>query len=231
MAKYDGKFIIVKMGEDYKYILKASNGQEMFFSEDYVGEKNCRKGIDTIKKNALLELMDITKDKHGLFHFRIISKQGRLFGQSASYKDEKSARSAFDSFIKFVQTDVIEVVEEEIKSEVISIEVEQSDKGSFSVVEDNGEFMYQLKANNGRIIATSQLYKTKKSCLEALENFRTVVYDGEFKIFEDKNKNFQYKLYNKQNRIIMSGEVYNSKQLAKNAIESVKKFAGKAIIK
>lgn len=231
MAKYDGKFIIVKMGDDFKYILKASNGQEMFFSEDYVGEKNCRKGIETIKKNALPELMDIIKDKHGLFHFRIVSKQGRVFGQSASYKDEKAARSAFDSFIKFVQTDVVELTEEEIKSEVVNVEVEQSDKGTYGIIEENGEFTYQLKANNGKVIATSQAYKTKKSCLDALENFRTVVYDGEFKIFEDKNKKFQYKLYNKQNRIVMSGEVYNTKQLAKGAVESVKKFAGKAILK
>lgn len=230
MAKYDGKILIVKEGEDFRYIVKASNGEEMFFSEIYSSEKGCRAGIDTIKKNANAELVDIIKDKHNLYHFRIVSKQGRVFGQSASYKDEARAKKATESFFKFVQTDVIETIEVESKSEVIDIVVEQKPNGSFIIEEENGEFVYLLRANNKKIIARSQSYKSKKNCLEAIKSFKDLVYEGEFKIFQDKNDNYQYKLYNKQSRLVMAGEVYNSKKLAISAIESIKRFAGKAEI-
>lgn len=230
MAKYDGKILIIKEGDDYRYVVKASNGEEMFFSEIYSSEKGCRAGIETIKKNANADLVDIIKDKHNLYHFRIVSKQGRVFGQSASYKDEARARKATESFFKFVQTEVIDLVVAESNSEVINVEVEQKPNGSFIVEEENGEFVYLLRANNKKIIARSQSYKSKKNCIDAIKSFKELVYSGEFKIFQDKNDNYQYKLYNKQNRLVMAGEVYNSRKLAVSAIESIKRFAGKAEI-
>lgn len=230
MAKYDGKILIIKEGDDFRYVVKASNGEEMFFSENYSSEKGCRTGIETIKKNASPELVDIIKDKHDLFHFRIVSKQGRVFGQSASYKDEARARRATESFFKFVQTDVIDMIEIESTSEVVDVEVEQKENGTIVIEEENGEFVYLLRANNKKIIARSQSYKSKKNCLEAIKSFQDLVYTGVFKIFKDKNNNFQYKLYNKQNRMVMAGEVYNSRKLAVSAIESIKRFAGKASV-
>ena len=43
----------------------------------------------------------------------------------------------------------------------------------FEVYADNaGEFRFRLKARNGQIIATSEGYKTKASCLNGIESVR-----------------------------------------------------------
>lgn len=41
--------------------------------------------------------------------------------------------------------------------------------GKFEIEKDKkGEFRFRLKASNGRIIATSEGYKTKKGCLNGI---------------------------------------------------------------
>ena len=90
------------------------------------------------------------------------------------------------------------------------------------------KFYYQLIASNGRVIASSNAYSSKDSCLEGYKKFVEVVYDGQFLIFRDKNYNFQFKLYNKQKRLIIAGEVYDDKQRALAVVDSIKKFAKNA---
>jgi uncharacterized protein YegP (UPF0339 family) len=46
-------------------------------------------------------------------------------------------------------------------------------RGKFEVYQDKtGEFRFRLKASNGQVIATSQGYKSKESCLKGIESVR-----------------------------------------------------------
>jgi uncharacterized protein YegP (UPF0339 family) len=46
-------------------------------------------------------------------------------------------------------------------------------RGKFEVYQDkSGEFRFRLKASNGQVIATSQSYKSKESCLKGIESVR-----------------------------------------------------------
>ncbi|TAJ45763.1 YegP family protein [Methanofollis fontis] len=46
-------------------------------------------------------------------------------------------------------------------------------KGKFEVYHDKGgEFRFRLKASNGQIIAVSQGYKSRESCLKGIESVK-----------------------------------------------------------
>ena len=222
-----GKFTISQSGTDYRYRLKASNGEILVVSEIYISEKAARNGIETIKRNAESAKIEIVEDKHGLFSFRIMTKQGRCLATSANYKTKASALSASDSFKKFVVTDKIELEETDDHFEVEEYieDVQPEEKGKLRLSPSEDGFIYQLLASNGRVIATSQVYKSANSCKDSLEKFREIVYTGKFLIFKDKNGCYQLKIKKNKKRLVLAGEVYDSKDQVVSVIESVKRFA------
>ena len=223
-----GKFTISQEGENFRYRLKASNGEILVVSELYASRLSCRKGITTIKNNAETATIEVVEDKHGLFSFRVMTKQGRCLATSANYKAKNSALSAIESFKNFVKTQRIEDDENAVDHYTVdefNENVIPEPNGKFKVVAQGDGFVYQLVASNGQVIAVSQIYKTVVSCKEGLEKFRKLAYQGTFLIFEDKNGKFQFKLYNKQKRLVLAGEVYDAKARVISAIESIKRFA------
>ena len=224
-----GKYILVREGEtNWRYKLKASNGEILIVSEPYTSEKSVRTGIETLNKNLDNLKIDFVEDKHGLFYFMILTKQGRCLATSASYKTKASALSASKSYNRWATTDIITASDEDSEhSEVeeIKIEIEEVNTGKFVIQKENNGFLYQLLAANGVVVATSQIYKSKDSCIEACETFRRCVYKGSFFISRDKNDLYQFKLYNKQNRLVLAGEVYKEKSRAISVIETIKKLA------
>lgn len=222
-----GKFTISQEGNNYRYRLKASNGELLVVSELYASETSARTGISTIKKNAENAVINIVEDKHGLFSFRIMTSKGRCLATSANYKTKAGANSASKSFKKFVNTDKIELEEtsDHFEVEEFTKEITPEEKGKYKLNQTDDGFVYKLYASNGRIIATSQNYKTITSCKDGLEKFRNLAYEGTFFIFKDKNDKYQFKLYNKQKRMILAGEVYDTKDRVVSAIESIKRFA------
>lgn len=227
-----GKFTISQEGPNFRYRLKASNGELLVVSELYSSELSARNGIETIKKNADSETIDFIEDKHGLFSFRVMTKQGRCLASSANYKTKARAISASESFKKFVITEKIELEDasDHFEVEEFKKDINPEEKGKYRISAQDDGFVYQLFASNGRVIATSQIYKSEASCKDGLEKFRTLAYEGDFFIFKDKNDKYQFKLYNKQKRLVLAGEVYDSKDRVVSAIESIKRFAKLAII-
>ena len=230
-----GKYIITSESErNFRYTLKASNGEPLITSEIYVSEESARKGIDTIKRNVNTAKIEIVEDKHGLFSFRVITKQGsRTLATSANYKTKARAISASESFKRFVASETVIVDASQVtheQAELYDVEIKTEARGKFNIVEvtPGSEYMYQLLASNGQVIASSQIYKSKLSCKQACDKLREVAYKGEFYIFKDKNDKFQFKLYNKQHRLVLAGEVYDSKERVISVINSIKRFAEKA---
>lgn len=52
--------------------------------------------------------------------------------------------------------------------------------GKFEVYQDNGgKFRFRLKSSNGQVIASSQGYSSKKSCLNGIESVKKTSADAE----------------------------------------------------
>lgn len=118
--------------------------------------------------------------------------------------------------------------------------------GKFSVRTTATGIKFDLKASNGEVIATSEVYTTEAACkkgiasvkknapIAAIENQTEEGYAVEkhpkFEIYKDKAGEFRFRLKATNGQIIAIGEGYKALAGCKNGIESVKKNAPEAPI-
>lgn len=113
--------------------------------------------------------------------------------------------------------------------------------GKFVVKETKSGVKFDLKAGNGEVIATSEVYTTKAACVKGIESVKknapeAAVEDQtvegfateknpKFEVYTDKSGEFRFRLKATNGQIIATGEGYKSKSGCMNGIESVKKNA------
>ena len=97
--------------------------------------------------------------------------------------------------------------------------------GKYEVFKVNDVYLYRLKASNGEIMVTSELYTTEKGAEDAIETLKKNVETGNFVVYCDKHNLWQFKLYAVNKRLLAVSANYNSKDRVTNAIESFKRFA------
>ena len=96
--------------------------------------------------------------------------------------------------------------------------------GQFEIKQsDDGQFMFNLKAANGQVILTSELYQAKASAQKGIESIQTHAVDDAY--FERKTSArgepyFVLKAAN--NQIVGGSEMYSSAAAMENGIASVK---------
>ena len=105
---------------------------------------------------------------------------------------------------------------------------------------------FDLKATNGQVIATSEVYDTKASCLSGIESVRKCApvaglenqtVDGwekvthpKFEMYLDKAGEFRFRLKARNGKLIAISEGYTAKASCENGIDSVRKNAEMAEI-
>ena len=118
--------------------------------------------------------------------------------------------------------------------------------GKFAVKTVKTGIKFNLKAGNGEIIATSEVYTTKSACLNGIESVRknapvapvedqtaegfAVEKNPKFEVYADKAGDFRFRLKARNGEIIAVSEGYKAKASCLNGIESVKKNAPDAEI-
>ena len=117
--------------------------------------------------------------------------------------------------------------------------------GKFVVKETATGIMFNLKAGNGEIIATSEVYTSKASCQNGIASVKknSVLADIEdqtvegfekckhpkFEVYTDKAGEFRFRLKAKNGEIIATGEGYKAKKSCLNGIESIRRNADSEI--
>jgi len=95
----------------------------------------------------------------------------------------------------------------------------------------NGETQFNLKANNGQTILTSEGYKSKASCQNGIESVRKNSQDdSKFERKNSSNGKFYFNLKASNGQIIGTSEMYESESGRNNGISSVKENAKGATI-
>ncbi len=118
--------------------------------------------------------------------------------------------------------------------------------GKFVIRPVKTGIMFNLKAGNGEIIATSEVYTSESACrkgiasviknapIAALEDQTVDGFDKQkhpkFEIYTDKKGEFRYRLKATNGQIIAVGESYKSKKSVLNGVESVRKNAAEGNI-
>ena len=117
--------------------------------------------------------------------------------------------------------------------------------GKFEIKEVKTGVKFNLKAGNGEIIATSEVYSTEASCRKGIESVRRCcagsiedqteegfekVKHPKFEVYVDKAGEYRFRLKASNGQIIATGEGYKAKKSCLNGINSVKKNAPDAKI-
>lgn len=89
-----------KAGE-FRFRLKAKNGQNILASEGYTTKTACQNGIDSVKKNATDESKFEKKTtESGKFRFNLKSGNGQIIGTSQSYDSEAGRNNGINSVME-----------------------------------------------------------------------------------------------------------------------------------
>lgn len=118
--------------------------------------------------------------------------------------------------------------------------------GRFIVRKLEKGMKFELAANNREIIASSEIYNSKASCMKGIasvvKNAPTAPVEDQtvknvdrfinpkFELLKDDSGMFRFNLKAKNGQIIVSSEGYKAKASCRNGIESVKKNAVNAEI-
>lgn len=105
---------------------------------------------------------------------------------------------------------------------------------------------FDLRAANGQVIATSEVYDTQASCLRGIESVRknapvaylenqteegwTAKAHPKFEMYQDKAGQFRFRLKARNGKIIAISEGYTTRASCENGIDSVRKNADLAEI-
>ncbi len=118
--------------------------------------------------------------------------------------------------------------------------------GKFVIKKTNTGVKFDLKAGNGEVIATSEVYTTDAACKNGIESVKknapvAAVEDQtvegyateknpKFEVYTDKAGEFRFRLKATNGQIIAVSEGYTAKASCMNGIESVKKNAPDAAV-
>ena len=111
-----GKFVMRKTNTGVKFDLKAGNGEVIATSEVYASDASCKKGIESVRKNAPIAAVEdqtvegyaaqkhpkfeIYTDKAGEFRFRLKATNGQIIAVSEGYKAMASCQNGIESVKK-----------------------------------------------------------------------------------------------------------------------------------
>ncbi len=118
--------------------------------------------------------------------------------------------------------------------------------GKFVVKETKTGIKFDLKASNGEVIITSEVYSSEASCMngiqsvtnnapianledQTVENYEAAKHP-KFEVYEDNAGEFRFRLKARNGEVIATSEGYKQKASCLNGVESVRKNAQDAEI-
>ena len=94
------KFEVYQSGKnnEFRFRLKADNGQTILSSEGYTSKASCLNGIDSVKKNAVdPKRFNKTTTPGNQFRFALTAANSQIIGTSQNYKTESGRDNGIES--------------------------------------------------------------------------------------------------------------------------------------
>jgi uncharacterized protein YegP (UPF0339 family) len=118
--------------------------------------------------------------------------------------------------------------------------------GKFVIKQAKTGPMFNLKAGNGQVIATSEIYNTMSACKNGIESVRKnapiapiedqtvegyeVLKNPKFEVYTDKAGEIRFRLRARNGQIIAMSEGYKAMKSCLNGIDSIRRNAPEAPI-
>lgn len=97
------KFEVYQSGKknEFRFRLKADNGQIILSSEGYTSKAACLNGIDSVRKNARdPKRVSKSQTSNKMFRFAVTAVNSQIIGVSQNYKSESGRDNGVDSVKK-----------------------------------------------------------------------------------------------------------------------------------
>jgi uncharacterized protein len=94
------KFEVYQSGkkEEFRFRLKADNGQTILSSEGYTTKASCLNGIESVKKNAAdPKRVTKTQTPTKMYRFAITAGNNQIIGTSQNYKSLSGCTNGIES--------------------------------------------------------------------------------------------------------------------------------------
>ena len=245
--KYRGKWVITKMitesdneenrEEMYFFELRASNGEKLMESQEYTSLAGAKKGIETHVNNIKNGNFKVSLTKKGTYIFKLMNAKGMLLCTGENYPSHARCESAIESTKRFGESAVIDENVQEIVIKVPADDdtatVAPATEGAIGkwivskASDDEGDeaYYFELFANNGEKLLSSEDYSSQVGALNGLETHKKNIEKGNFKVSLTKKGDYIFKLLNGNGQLLCLGEHYKTRRMCQSAVESVKRFA------
>lgn len=248
-ARYSGKWTICRVVTDameneeetYFFELHASNGEKLLSSEEYTSYNGALRGIETHKTNIEKGNFKITVSKKGDYIFKLLSGKNMLLCMGENYPTRARCESAIESTKRFAKTAVLD---ENVQDHLVKVPVE--DEAEATPIADNANgkwlilshkdadgndvFYFELFANNGEKLLSSEEYTTYIGAVNGIQTHKANIAKNNFRISLTKRGDYIYKLLNGNGQLLCLGEHYKTKSRCQSAVESVQRFASNSPI-
>ena len=244
-ARYSGKWTICRVVSDtaesaeeetYFFELHASNGEKLLSSEEYTSYNGALRGIETHKANIEKGNFKITLSKKGDYIFKLLSGKNMLLCMGENYPTRARCENAIESTKRFAKTAVLD---ENVQDHLVKVPVEDDAEATPIVENANGKwlitshkdadgndvFYFELFANNGEKLLSSEEYTTYIGAVNGIQTHKSNIEKGNFRISLTKRGDYIYKLLNGNGQLLCLGEHYKTKGRCQSAVESVQRFA------
>lgn len=116
--------------------------------------------------------------------------------------------------------------------------------GKFVIKQTKTGTKFDLKAANGEVIASSEVYSSEAACINGIESVRVnapkasvedqtkegfaTEKNPRFELYKDKSGEYRFRLKARNGQVIATGESYKTKAACENGIDSVRRHAANA---
>ena len=95
MAKFE---VYQDSKSEYRFRLKASNGQKILASEGYTAKASCMNGIESVKTNSQDDSkFDQKISSNGKHYFNLKASNGQVIGTSEMYESSSGMKNGIES--------------------------------------------------------------------------------------------------------------------------------------
>ena len=116
--------------------------------------------------------------------------------------------------------------------------------GKFVIRETNEKYSFRLKADNGEVVATSQMYKTLRTCKAGIASVTAIAAEAgledqtqeaaaaqknpKFEVYLDAAGDYRFRLKAKNGQIIAASQGYKTLETCLNGVEAMRTNAPEA---
>jgi hypothetical protein len=195
----------------FRFHVVSGNGRILLTSEAYTTRTGALNGVlSTLDNGVDPAQYQVNKTDSGKYNLHLRAANYETIGFTQAYSTKSNATRAIGSCVSAVTTYLDKV---ESNTTGARVEVAESDSG----------FHFNLHAQNGEVILSSEHYSTKAAAWNgAFAVQDAAALDGSFEIKTSTDNRFYFTLTAENGQVVGVSQLYTSKQSAEGGIASVK---------